>query len=56
VPFEQSRALFAALRAHEVPAHFITYDGGHSLASVNLEQRRAIWSQAPAFFIAQERL
>jgi acetyl esterase/lipase len=55
VPIEQSLALFAALREHEIPAQFITYNGRHSFGSVNLQESRAIWSQALAFFIAQER-
>jgi acetyl esterase/lipase len=54
VPIEQSLALFAALRDHEVPAQFITYSGGHSFAGVNLEQSRVIWLQVLAYLAAQE--
>jgi acetyl esterase/lipase len=56
VPIEQSLALFQALREHEVPAQFITYNGRHSFGSVNLQESHAIWSQILTYFIAQERL
>jgi acetyl esterase/lipase len=55
VPIEQSLALFQALREHEVPAQFITYNGRHSFGSVNLQESRAIWSQVLAYLVAQER-